>query len=284
MCEFIERQLSGFHLVVAAKYADAIGDAVLDELLAEACRCSSAVRREKKLLWSRQLPGRLDVHVKYWAPRREKYRLKTLWRPTDIEEEAAQYVRFTNAGLPVPELLMWGCRRLPGVRFGVYIAGLVVTRTLDGTRSLRTLLGRGEPPWVCGGRRCTREVLGQLAGLLVRVHRSRLVHGDYMLKNCLYAPGEREGVYWMVDLASGWPLPPGDPKTERGRWRDLLRMVLSLARNGLSREDVVSFLESYVRAWQGDEHARGKAEEHLAFCLSLPDHRATEAARLLGTC
>jgi tRNA A-37 threonylcarbamoyl transferase component Bud32 len=182
----------------------------------------------------------------------------------------------------MPELVLWGCRRFPVSRPGIYTTGLVVTRTVEGARNLSELLRERQPPWVQDGRHCEREVLTELARTLVKVHGADLVHGDYMLKNFLYIPGDGERRIWMLDLASGWPVPPGEPIDKAARLNDLLRMVISIARDGLSLEDALFFLETYLIHREGEAEAHRKAAECLQACLALPDHRASEVAQLFG--
>jgi len=279
---FRAKRVNGFSLFVAERYEPLIDEAMLERLLAGACNCSSTQRKKRSFISVRRLPGGVQAHVKYWVPRFSKHRLKTLWQPSKLETEGRQYMRFMRLGLPVPELILWGYRRFPTSHLGVYMTGLIVTRTLEGMDDLRTLARLGRPPWLVGGRHCERDVMAELARMLVQLHRRGLVHGDYMLKNCMYAPSEQRRRYWIVDLESGWPLPPEDPTDGRGRYRDLLRMVLSLARQGFSREDALFFLESYIRQWQGRSDTRQKAEQCLEFCLHMPDRRAAETAAMLS--
>ncbi len=279
MSEFVAARAGGFHLRLAADHANLLDCPSFMDLLGEARAYSIGGRRQGLFREVRQLTEELRVLVKAWQPRRELHRLRTLWQASRPEREGRHHARFARAGLPVPELVCWGVRRFPSRRFGLYLAGLVVMRWVEGLRDLSELRRCGERPWAPGGPGPARAVLAELAGLLARVHGCGLIHGDYMLKNVGYTP---DGRLWILDLGSGWPLPAGDPEGGRGRHRDLLRAVLSLARNGMGREDVLAFLECYLREREGEADAAGEARRCLERCLALPDRRAEEAAALLG--
>ena len=116
----------GFTLTAVEPYARALGEGTLDGLLAGACSCSSTQRRRLPLGGARTVPDGTSVYVKHWVPREAHHRIKTLWAPSKIEREAAQYARFERAGLPVAEFILAGARRLPFPRRGSYLTGLLV--------------------------------------------------------------------------------------------------------------------------------------------------------------
>jgi tRNA A-37 threonylcarbamoyl transferase component Bud32 len=271
----------GFRVVQPVKYEQSVSEEAFETWIAHANRLSSDHRSREPLWLGTTLETIGPVYVKYWIPRREFYRAKTLWRRCKLERELEQYRGFLAAGLPVPDLVLCAVKRLPGPCLGLFLTGFIVTRLLSGARNLVDLLRKRISPWRQHGVDRTAAVLSEIARLLVRTHRARLVHGDYMLKNVVYAPGGADKGYHLVDLGSGWSLPDTDPTDASGRLHDLLRMVLSLARNRLSRGDVMVFLEAYSQHYNHGECKRSHAEELLEHCLALPDRRAEEAARLL---
>jgi hypothetical protein len=193
--------------------------------------------------------------------------------------EARQYGRFARAGLPVADYVFSAERRLWGRR-GIYLTGVVVTRTVDRSKDLRRLRRSNARPWVMEEETDNSpEVARDLGTLLTGVHRAHLVHGDFMLKNILFCGRSSPMPYCMIDLASGWAMRGGEDDPN-GRVRDLVRMVCSMARNGLGLPAVRCFLESYGYAW--DTIAPPTAGELLRRCLNASDRKAREAARLLG--
>ena len=273
---FLTRRLRGFTVVLSRAHSGLWGSRELDKLLSDACRYSMEKRKNgDPAVLTGELADGFPIHVKYWQPRRAHHRVKTLWKPSRPERAGRQHVGLTRRGLPVPELIMYAYRKLPFPQLGLYLVGITVTR-LEKGKDLRELLEHGKPPWH-GGREC---VLRRLAELLAQLHDRGFVHGDYMLKNVLYCP-ERQDPYLLTDLESGWRMPGADAFGQNGRSRDLFRMVVSLARNGFSKEEIISFLRAYGPG-QGVLWNAGKVESGLERFLRLTDRRAVELARWLN--
>jgi len=272
---FLTRRIRGFTVVLSHAHSNLVDSPEMEHLLANACRYSMEKRKNgKPSVLADKLPGNLPVHIKYWQPRREHHRVKTLWKPSRPERAGRQHVELTCRGLPVPDLIMYGYRKLPAPQWGLYLVGITVTRLEKGT-DLRELLAENKAPW----ERNHAGVLRQLAHMLAELHEAGFVHGDFMLKNVLYCP-ERAQSYLLTDLESGWKMPSDDAFGQKGRGRDLFRMVVSLARNGFSKEEIVTFLRAYDPA-EGTLWHAGKAEAGLQNFLGLRDRRALELARWL---
>ncbi len=267
----------GFRLTVAEDYGYLIEGTYLDPLLARAAQLSRSNGRMRKQIAEVRLPNGLQVHAKYWVPRSALHSMKTLWRRNNIARETAQYIAFQGLGLPVAEFVLSAVRQLPLPELGVYLAGFLATRTVEGGRNLRELLQERRAPWVEDGRDRTSPVLEALAQMLATVHQCGLVHGDFAFKNILFAPDHRESRYQMVDLASRAQPLISQEGTSHYRYRDFLKMVLSIARSGLTQSHALQFLEFYLRAWGGREDSSKGANDLLGLCLSARDHRAREA-------
>lgn len=279
MREPTHRKRRGFRLQVHRRHDSILEDPALDEILAGACQYSANLRRRVPLVSTWRLESGPQLHVKYWVPRKAHHRLHLIARPSKIEREANQYIRYERAGLPVADYVFSAVRRLGGRR-GLYLAGALATRTIEGARDLRALQQAGAAPWKKPGRDHTDGVLQHVADLLARTHRAGLVHGDFMLKNILYCPGRPAQPYCLIDLSSGWPM-RGGVDDRAGRARDLVRFICSLGRSGLSRPAARSFLESYSRAWDTTAPVRRATEDLFRLCMNAPDRKAAEAARLL---
>ncbi len=226
-----------------------------------------------------RLPEGPRAHVKFWAPRRLEHRLMTLFRKTRIEREGTRHARLMDEDVRVPELVLWGVRRWPVPRFGLYEAGLILTRYIEGGKDLAKLLEAGEPPWEVNGRCAHAEVLDRLGRLVASTHNKGIVHGDFMLKNVVYSPTDDR--LWLIDLGSWrsswrWSLRPGSRFPN-----DLLRMVLSLARKGLHEREVLTFLDAYLRERGVENAPAGGPRACLRACLAVQDRRADEMRKLL---
>jgi len=286
--EFLRRELvseslytrfRGFYLHVPCKYACILDDPVLDQILAGTQHHSLSLRGRMSLVCQYRLESGLKLHVKRWVPRRTHHRLKILGRPSKIDQEASQYMHFQRAGLPVADFVFSGVRRVFGRR-GIYLSGVLGTRTVENSEDLRTLRYRKAAPWINGRNNCTTEVLEKLGNLLGWVHHAGLVHGDFMLKNILWCPGDSLFPYRIIDLSSGWSMRAGEANLP-SRTRDLVRFVCSLARNGMGLPEVRFFLKTYSRAWDTTNSVE-LSEELFRLCVSTKDRKAREAARLLG--
>ncbi len=270
---FLTRRVRGFTVVVSRAYSHLMESPKFESLLADACRYSMEKRKNgAPSVLTDELPGGVPVHVKYWQPRREHHRLKTLWKPSRPESAGLQHVDLTRKGLPVTELIMYAYRKLPTPRWGLYLAGITVTR-LEDCEDLRVRLGNYRTPW----KENRTATLRQLAGLLTELHEQGYIHGDFMLKNVLYCP-ERSCPFLLTDLESGFRMRAKTEFGRQGRTRDLFRMVVSLARNGFSRDELIAFLRAYGPG-EGVLWDAGKPESGLDRFLTLPDRRAVELAR-----
>ena len=269
----------GFRLTVAQDYVHLVEGTSLDPLFARAAYLSPPAGRMGKLIDRVRLSGGLRVHAKYWVPRRASHRIKTLWRRDRIASETKQYIRFEEANLPVVKFVLSAVRRLPLPGLGVYLTGFIVTRSMEGAPNLLQLFRERRAPWVADGRDRTSHVLEAVAQMLASVHQRGLVHGDFALKNILCMPGHRDPRYRMVDLASGTQALVSEDGARHHQYRDLLKMVLSIARSGLTQWHALQFLESYLQALDSSAGPARGADELLELCLSARDHRAREAAR-----
>ncbi len=282
MDDFLKKRLKGFVFRINRSYESVLEDSFLNTLMEDACRYAIQKRRGKSPGRNRALPNGLPVYVKFWRPRRIDHRIKTIWRPSRIEVEGSQYLQFIENKLPVPDILFWGIKRTPSFKFGIYKAGMVVTRQIDHGENLAALSAQEKPPWTVHNHSNRLEVLEKVARLLHAVHQKNLIHGDYMLKNIVFTPEGPNGKYWIIDLGSVWSLPSYPSLTTIDRNRDLHRMVYSLARCGFSRNDALYFLESYLRCDKDKALSHDLAGKYLDECLNQSGHRAVEAKGLFA--
>lgn len=148
-------------------------------------------------------------------------------------------VRLAQAGVPTPEILAVGSRRMAGI----FRAQAIVAREIAGARNLHELAGEN----LSGARR--REILDRAAGVLRDMHDAGFEHADLNLANLVWGRGRAGETLFVVDL-------------ERGRFRDAMsvdRRIRSLARlvrscekwvpesHRPSRREEVRFLLGYAR-------------------------------------
>jgi hypothetical protein len=284
MHTFLKKRIGGFSLRINTAYGTVAEESFLNTLIDDACR---HFLNKNKVKFVSTLPNGTSIYVKFWRPRRAIHRVKTIWHPTRIEAEGRQYFQFTEKKLPVPDIVLWGSQRIPLSKFGIFKAGMVVTKQIDGGENLRTLYMQKIEPWTIRNLERKFEVLERVAQLLYSIHEKNLVHGDYMLKNIVFTPEKPNGRYWIIDLGSGWSLPLNKSLSSSERNRELCRMVYSLARNGFSRNDALYFLKSYICCEKGNNHsyklAHNLEKKYLDICLSQKDHRAIQATHLFAS-
>jgi len=261
-----------------------VEESFLNTLIEDACRHASQKRKGSLVKGNCTLANGTSVYVKFWRPRRAIHYVKTVWHPTRIEVEGRQYSQFIKNKLPVPNIVLWGSKRIPLSKFGIFMVGMVVTKKIEGAENLSILSKQKIQPWTIRNHSQKFEVLERIAQLLHSIHEKNLVHGDYMLKNIVYSPEKpNERYYWIIDLGSGWSLPSNKSLSNSDGNRGLCRMVYSLARNGFSREDAVYFLNSYFCYGEGNNPSLNLAKKYLDICLSQKDHRALQATHLFAS-
>lgn len=258
MCFILKKPIKKFLFRINRKYEDVVDESFLKRLADEADgeQCTKGYR---------SLSNGIPVYIKYWKPRHAVYHVKTIWRPTRIEVEGRQYPEFIKNELPVSDIVLWGSRRIP-FRFGIFKTGMIVTKKIEG-ETLKKLYNLNAEPWVSGNYSKKFEVLDSIAYLLHSIHKKKLIHGDYKLKNIIYTPKEPKGKYWVIDLASGWSLAKNKSLSTSHLSRELCRMVYSLTKIGFSRSDVLYFLESYIRCGNDNSDSNNLAQKYLDDCV-----------------
>jgi len=279
----LKKQIKGFLFRINKSYETVVEESFLNTLIEDACRYSSKKRKGSLPKGNRTLPNGTSVYVKFWRPRRAMHRVKTIWHPTRIEVEGRQYLQFTKNKLPVPDIVLWGSKRISLFKFGIFKVGMVVSRQIKGGENLKILSRQKIQPWTVRNHSQKFEVLERIAQLLHFIHEKNLVHGDYMLKNIVFTPEKPNGRYWIIDLGSGWSLPSNKSLSNSDRNRELCRMVYSLARNGFSRKDALYFLKSYICYVKDNNQSHNLAKKYLDICLSQKDHRALQATHLFAS-
>lgn len=152
-------------------------------------------------------------------------------------------VRLAQAGVPTPEILAVGSRRVAGF----FRAQAIVAREIAGARNLHELAGES----LSGARR--REIVDRAAGVLRDMHDAGFDHADLNLANLVWGRGRAGETLFVVDL-------------DRGRFRKVMsvdRRIRSLARLVRScekwmpdsrrptRREEVRFLLGYTRSDRG---------------------------------
>lgn len=148
-------------------------------------------------------------------------------------------VRLAQGGVPTPEILAVGSRRVAGI----LQAQAIVAREIAGARNLHELAGES----LSGARR--RKILDLTASVLRDMHDAGFEHADLNLANLVLGRGRSGETLFVVDL-------------ERGRFRDSMpvgRRIRSLARlvrscekwvpesHRITRREEIRFLLGYAR-------------------------------------
>ncbi|HEV8701225.1 MAG TPA: lipopolysaccharide kinase InaA family protein [Candidatus Polarisedimenticolia bacterium] len=148
-------------------------------------------------------------------------------------------VRLAQAGVPTPEILAVGTRRVAGILH----AQAIVAREIPDARNLHGLAG--EP--LSGARR--REILDRTAGVLRDMHDAGFEHADLNLANLVWGRGPAGETLFVVDLERGRF---ADPIRAGGRIQALARLVRSCEKwvagpHRLTPREEVRFLLGYAR-------------------------------------
>ena len=144
-------------------------------------------------------------------------------------------VRLAQAGVPTPEILAVGSRRVAGI----FRAQAIVAREIAGARNLHELAGEN----LSAARR--REILDRAAGLLRGMHDAGFEHADLNLANLVWGRGRGGETLFVVDL-------------ERGRFRDAMSVGCRIR----SLERLVRSCEKWV-----PESRRPSRREEVRFLL-----------------
>ncbi len=204
------------------------------------------------------------------------HRIKSIWRPLRIEVEGSQHLQFIENKPPVPNIVLGGVKRIPSCKFGICKIGMAVTRQIAHGENCTVLSFPKKPPWTVQNHSNRFEVMKRVAQLLHLIHEKNFIHGDYMLKNIVFAPEKPAGKYWIIDLGSVWFL------SSHQSLSPFDRMVYSFAQCGFSRNDALHFLESYLCCSKDKNPAPDPAKKHLEMCSNPKDHRALKASRLFA--
>lgn len=148
-------------------------------------------------------------------------------------------VRLAQAGVPTPEILAVGSRRVAGF----LRAQAIVAREIAGARNLHELAGER----LTASRR--REILDRTAVVLRDMHDAGFEHADLNLANLVWGKGGAGETLFVVDLERGRfrdSLPAG------GRIRALARLVRSCEKwvprpHRPTRREEIRFLQGYAR-------------------------------------
>jgi len=280
MQSFLKKRIRGFSLRINKTYESVAEESFLNTLIDDACKYFLNKNKVKFVHGNRSLPDGTSAYLKFWRPRRAIHRVKTIWQPTRIEVEGRQYSRFTENKLPVPDIILWGSQRIPLSIFGIFKAGIVVTKQIKGGENLKILSKKKIQPWIVRNQSQKYEVLERIAQLLHFIHEKNLVHGDYKLRNIVFTSEKPNGRYWIIDLGSGWSLPSNKSLSSSDRNRELCRMVYSLASNGFLPNDALYFLKSYICCCKNHTDLHKLAKKYFEICLSQKDHRAVQATHL----
>ena len=277
MAFFLKKQEKRFLFRINKLYESAVKESFLKTLV-ESANWYAAPEIKVKVRGESILPDGTPVYVKFWKPRRPLHQIKTIMRSARIEVEGYQYLQFTKNKLPVPDLILWGSRRIPSFAFGIFKVGIVVTRKIVGGANLSTLLRKKAKPWIIRNSWQHLKVLEKSAQLLHSIHKKNLIHGDFKLRNIVFTHTKPNGKYWIIDLASGYsPLSLGKFFNNSHYTRDLFRMVYDLAKKGFSKYDALFFLKAYFCCEKDKNQADMLAKQCLDVCLSQKEPRALEA-------
>ena len=172
--------------------------------------------------------------------------------------------RLARSGVPTPEILAVGSRRVAGC----FRAQAIVSREIAGARNLHELARER----LSGARR--REILDRAASVLRDMHDAGFEHADLNLANLVWGRGAAGETLFVVDL-------------ERGRFRD--RMPAGVRVRALAR--LVRSCEKWVprsrRPTRGEEarfllgYSRGDAGLLRALAGRLGGYRRRLGARRL---
>ena len=186
-----------------------------------------------------------------------------LFGPTDADREAEAMRRALEAGIPtVPPRLtattpLW---RQP-------LQTILVTEFIAGSRDLFTILKE-----IRCNATSVKQLLSDLAELLIRIHRACIVHNDLSATNVLL---KKNGELYVVDLAK-----MRFAIKEMGEFhRDLTRIVIDLMAAGIATRDINSLLAYYVERMDMPAQSRRiilerVPEKALAACRRIA-HRAS---------
>ena len=148
-------------------------------------------------------------------------------------------VRLAQAGVPTPEILAVGSRRVAGI----FRAQAIVAREIPGARNLHVLTGER----LSGVRR--REILDRAASVLRDMHDAGFEHADLNLANLVWGRSPAGETLFVVDLERGRF---ANPMRAGVRIRALARLVRSCEKwmpesHRLTRREEVRFLLGYAR-------------------------------------
>lgn len=147
--------------------------------------------------------------------------------------------RLARAGVPTPEILAVGSRRVAGL----FCVRAIVAREIAGARNLHELAEDRPPP----ARR--RDILEKTADLLRNMHDAGFLHADLNLANLVLERGPGEERVCVVDLERGRFV---GTITAAGRIRALARLLRSYEkwvadRLRLGPREEIRFLRRYAR-------------------------------------
>ena len=152
-------------------------------------------------------PG-LDVHVKHYHPADARSRARSLLRESKARAEAGRAREAAARGVPTLEPLAVGEASAGAAARGSFL----VTRTVDGARTLTAFLEEELPAFAPARRARVRQSLAVALGrLLARMHDAGVVHADLHPGNLLLrlGPGDEPDLY-LIDLYAVRLGPPLD--------------------------------------------------------------------------
>lgn len=256
-------QYRGFRLRLENGFAPDEAREVVDRVLAtEGDRVSFAMRRPGAAPdpQRRGRPPRVYVKAEF---RRPDEPLSKRLRPSRALREGRGYRAFAAAGLPVPNLLLFGEQSRLRLRGG----GIVVTEKIRG-RDAATTWKRAPSP----------DVLRRTAALLAAIHRAGFVHGDPVLRNFVLTPGGDH----VIDLPSWRPF------SSDGGVADLALLAGSAMKLGANSAHVAALVAAYADS-PGDPGARlprgwrprvlAEADAYRRYLLERDATRASRRAR-----
>ncbi|MCG3198223.1 MAG: hypothetical protein HUU16_10135 [Candidatus Omnitrophica bacterium] len=125
------------------------------------------------------IPGALFVKRHLEPPRAETLaqKLGLAPRATEARKEVEKLALFSHAGIPVPQVIVWG----EGRREGSEVLSFVVTLDLEGLPLERHLFHSWAPPLSPEAVKDKRRTIEEVGRLAARMHRAGLVHRDFYL-------------------------------------------------------------------------------------------------------
>lgn len=206
---------------------------------------------------------KVPVFFKLYGYRALKRRLARIFKDGRAKAEFSNLSFFRSLGIPACEPMLWGEYR---TSLGLLQNCMIVTREVPDTIQLdqyiEGLRDTDEPTEL--KQQIHRQIIGQIAVNLKKIHDQHFFHDDLKWRNILVRrSGENAETFW-IDCPSGYVDKTGGMRQKHGEVKDIATWEY-LANRYFTAEEVMHFIKNYLGADASEQEAETLLSEVVAY-------------------